>query len=73
MNQIVCLIVGDLNNEILKLEAKEIDTISLRGSTVARYKAKESLSDYAIYNLGADTGTMFLAINLNNRKNDKGK
>ena len=73
LNQIVYLIVGDLNNEILKFEAKEIDTISLRGSTVARYKAKESLSDYAIYNLGADTGTMFLAINLNNRKNDKGK
>lgn len=73
LNQIVYLIVGDLNNEILKFEAKEIDTINLRGATVARYKANESVSDYAIYNLGADTGTMFLAINLNNRKNEKGK
>ena len=73
LNQVVYLIVGDLNNEILKFEAKEIDTIGLRGSTVARYKAKESQSDYAIYNLGADTGTMFLAINLNNRKNEKNK
>lgn len=73
LNQVVYLIVGDLNNEILKFEAKEIDTIGLRGATVARYKAKESESDYAIYNLGADTGTMFLAINLNNRKSEKGK
>lgn len=73
LNQVVYLIVGDLNNEILKFEAKEIDTIGLRGSSVARYKARESESDYAIYNLGADTGTMFLAINLNNRKNEKGK
>ena len=73
LNQIVYLIVGDLNNEILKFEGKEIDTITLRGATVARYKAKEANSDYYIYNLGADTGTMFLAINLNNRKDDKGK
>lgn len=73
LNQIVYLIVGDLNNEILKFEAKEIDTISLKGSTVGRYKAKECKSDYAIYNLGADTGTMFLAINLNTRHNEKGK
>ena len=73
LSQIVYLIVGDLNNEILKFEAKEIDTISLKGSTVARYKERENKSDYVIYNLGADTGTMFLAINLNNRKNDNGK
>lgn len=73
LNQVVYLIVGDLNNEILKFEAKEIDTIGLKGSTVARYKSKECKSDYAIYNLGADTGTMFLAINLNTRKNEKGK
>lgn len=73
LNQVVYLIVGDLNNEILKFEAKEIDTIGLKGSTVARYKAKEAKSDYTIYNLGADTGTMFLAINLNNRVDEKGK
>ena len=73
LNQIIYLIVGDLNNEILKFEAKEIDTIGLRGASVARYKSKEPTSNYTIYNLGADTGTMFLTINLNNRKNAKGK
>lgn len=67
LDKIVYLIVGDLNNQILKFEAKELDEISLRGGDVARYKAKEYESDYTIYNLGPDTGTMFVAINLNRR------
>lgn len=67
LGKIVYLIVGDLNNQILKFEAKELDEISLRGGDVARYKAKEYDSDYTIYNLGPDTGTMFVAINLNRR------
>lgn len=67
LDKIVYLIVGDLNNQILKFEAKELDEISLRGGDVARYKAKEYDSDYTIYNLGPDTGTMFVAINLNRR------
>ena len=73
LNKIVYLIVGDTNNEILKFEAKEIDVIGLKGNNVARYKLKEADSDYTIYNLGADTGTLFIAINLNNRKDKNGK
>lgn len=73
LDKIIYLIVGDLNNEILKFEAKELDVIGLRGSNVGRYKEKEAKSDYVIYNLGPDTGTMFVAVNLNKRKNDKGK
>lgn len=73
LDKVIYLIVGDLNNEILKFEAHELDVISLRGSNVGRYKQKESKSDYVIYNLGPDTGTMFIAINLNKRKNPQGK
>ena len=73
IDKLVYLIVGDTNNEILKFEAKETDVISLRGGNVARYKEKESKSDYLIYNLGADTGTLFVTINLNNRTNKDGK
>lgn len=69
LDKIVFLIVGDLNNEILKFEANEIDVIALRGSNVAPYRLKEDTSNYKIYNLGPDNGTMFLAINLNSRKN----
>lgn len=68
LDKVVYMIVGDTNNEILKFEAKEIDVLSLRGSNVARYKISEPQSDYIIYNLGPDTGTLFLVLNLNNRK-----
>ena len=73
LDKIVYLIVGDTNNEILKFEAKESDILSLRGSNVARYKINESNSDYVVYNLGADTGTLFVVLNLNNRKNKNGE
>lgn len=72
LEKLVYLIVGDLNNEVLKFEAKELDIINLQGSKVARYKAMEQHSDFKIYNLGPDTGTMYLAMNLNNRKDEKG-
>ena len=72
LSKVVYMIVGDTNNEILKFEANETDVLSLRGANVARYKLKEPSSDYKIYNLGADTGTLFLVINLNNRKNAEG-
>ena len=72
LDKLVYLIVGDTNNEILKFEAGEIDVLGIRGSNVARYKLKEPTSNYRIYNLGADTGTLFLVINLNNRKNSEG-
>ena len=73
LDKLVYLIVGDTNNEILKFEAKETDILSIRGSNVARYKLREPNSDYVIHNLGADTGTLFLVINLNNRKNSNNK
>ena len=73
LDKLVYLIVGDLNNEVLKFEAKELDVISLQGSKVARYKSLEPRSDFKLYNLGPDTGTMYIALNLNTRKNDKGK
>lgn len=73
LDKIIYLIVGDLNNEILKFEAGELDIISLRGSNVGRYKEREAKSNYVIYNIGPDTGTMFVAINMNKRKNSAGK
>lgn len=73
LDKLIYLIVGDTNNEILKFEAKEIDVLSLKGDSVARYKAQEDKSDFSVYNLGPDTGTMFVAINLNNRRNNNCK
>lgn len=72
LDKVVYLIVGDTNNEILKFEAKELDELPLRGDNVARYKSREKNSDYKVYNLGPQTSTMFLIINLNTRKDKKG-
>jgi len=73
LDRYIYLIVGDLNNEVLKFEAKELDAINLQGSKVARYKSLEPHSDFKLYNLGPATGTMYLSMNLNNRKDSKGK
>ncbi len=73
LDKYIILIVGDLNNELLKFKAGELDTVGLRGTNVALFKEKEKFSDYKIYNLGPDTGTMYFAFNLNTRKNDNGK
>lgn len=73
LDKLVYLIVGDLNNEVLKFEAKELDVINLQGSKVSRYKTLEPHSDFRLYNLGPTTGTMYLSLNLNNRKDSKGK
>lgn len=73
LDKYIILIVGDLNNELLKFKSKELDTVGLRGTNVALFKEQEKNSDYKIYNLGPDTGTMYFGFNLNTRKNDKGK
>ena len=73
LDKIVYLIVGDINNQVLKFEGGELDEISLQGANVARFKEMEKHSDFTVYNIGPDTGTMYVAMNMNNRKNDKGK
>ncbi len=73
LDEYVVLIVGDLNNELLKFKAGEIDILSLRGANVPSFKKQEGKSDYKIYNLGPTTSTMFFTINLNQRKDNKGK
>ena len=72
-DKLVYLIVGDINNQVLKFEGGELDEISLQGANVARFKEMEKHSDFTVYNIGPDTGTMYLSMNLNNRKDDKGK
>lgn len=73
LGKLVYLIVGDINNEVLKFEGGELDTIGLQGANVARFKELEKHSNFKVYNLGPDTGTMFVSFNLNNRKDKNGK
>lgn len=73
LDRLVYLIVGDVNNEVLKFEGGELDVISLQGANVARFKEMEKHSDFTVYNIGPDTGTMYLSMNLNDRKDSSGK
>ena len=73
LDKIIYLIVGDINNQVLKFEGGELDEITLQGANVARFKEMEKHGDFTVYNLGPNTGTMYIAMNMNNRKDDKGK
>ena len=73
LDKLVYLIVGDVNNEVLKFEGGELDVIGVRGSDVPRFKERQEKGDFSLCNLGADTGTMYLAVNLNDRKSNDGK
>ena len=73
LDKLVYLIVGDVNNQVLKFEGGELDEINLQGANVARFKEMEKHSDFSVFNIGPDTGTMYIAMNMNDRKNDDGK
>lgn len=73
LEKIIYLIVGDANNEVLKFEGGELDVIGVKGSDVPRFKERQEKGDFSIVNLGPDTGTMYLSLNLNDRKNKDGK
>lgn len=73
IDKYIILIVGDLNNNILKFESKELDVVSVKGKDAARLKRAEKYSDYTMYNLGPDASSNFVVFNLNKRKDADGK
>lgn len=75
LDKYVTYIVGDMNNILLKFKAGQLDIIDVPGNNVAKLKEDEMKkgSDFTMYNLGPTTSTMFLVLNLNNRKNAKTK
>lgn len=73
LDKIIYLIVGDANNEVLKFEGGELDVIGVKGSDVPRFKERQGHGDFSMINLGPDTGTMYLSMNLNDRTDENGK
>ena len=73
IDKYIVLIVGDLNNRILKFESKELDVVPVKGKDAARLKRAEKYSDYTMYNLGPDASSNFVLVNMNKRKDDEGK
>ncbi len=73
LDKIIYLIVGDANNEVLKFEGGELDVIGVKGADVPRFRERRERGDFSLVNLGPDTGTMYLSLNLNDRKDKEGK
>lgn len=73
LDKLIYLIVGDANNEVLKFEGGELDVIGVKGPDVPRFKERQAHGDFSMINLGPDTGTMYLSMNLNDRKDENGK
>lgn len=73
LDKLIYLIVGDANNEVLKFEGGELDIIGVKGSDVPRFKERQKRGKFSLVNLGPDTGTMYLSVNLNDRNNADGK
>lgn len=73
LDKLVYLIVGDANNEVLKFEGGELDVIGVKGTDVPRFRERQKRAGFSLVNLGPDTGTMYLSMNLNDRKDKDGK
>ena len=76
LDKLVEVIVPDQNTELLKFYSGELDFLdvrSVRGSDAAKMKQKEKTSNFTMYNLGPDDGTLFLMFNMNRRKNKETK
>lgn len=73
LDKLIYLIVGDANNEVLKFEGGELDVIGVKGPDVPRFKERQEHGDFSMVNLGPDTGTMYLSMNLNDRTDENGK
>lgn len=69
----VNIISTDTNNQTLKFESGVLDSVTINGALLERYKELKRHNDFDLYNLGASTTTTFIAFNLNNRKNKEGK
>ncbi|WP_303674253.1 ABC transporter substrate-binding protein [Vampirovibrio chlorellavorus] len=64
--------VGDMNNQGLQFEQGKVDVYNVPGNLLSHLRQLKK-PDFSLYNLGPASGTVFMTLNLNNRKNDQGK
>lgn len=64
--------VSDMNNQGLQFEQGKADTYGVPGNLLSHVRQLKK-PDFKLYNLGPSTGTVFVTLNLNNRKNEQGK
>ncbi len=72
LDQYTFSFVGDGNNQELQFEQGKADIYAVPGNFVSRLRGLTK-PPFNLYNLGPTSGTTFMAINLNARKNAQGK
>jgi peptide/nickel transport system substrate-binding protein len=72
LDRYVMRFVGDLNNQELQFEQGNADVYGVPGNFVTRVRGLKKPA-FTLYNLGPSSGTIFMAVNLNSRKDAKGK
>lgn len=72
LDQYVINFVGDMNNQELQFEQGKADSYSVSGNFVSHVRQLKKPA-FKLYNMGPTSGTIFMAINLNKRKDAQGK
>lgn len=73
IEQIVWQIIENTDNQLLNFRSGDLDTLDVQPEAFPLLKREEKRGKYTIYNGGPDSGTVFLAFNLNKGRNDKNK
>lgn len=71
LESLIYLIVPDVNANLLKFKAKEIDNTVVRARDVAQLMTQQEKLNFKLYNVGPSVGTTFIMFNMNQRKNPK--
>lgn len=73
LEQFVTIEVQDLNTDVIKFDAGETDSLSLRAEDYDELAPKQKDNNFTIKSLGPATGTLFVMFNLSTAKDEKGK
>ncbi|MDB9510147.1 ABC transporter substrate-binding protein [Kamptonema animale CS-326] len=73
IEQIVWQIMENTDTQLLNFRSGDLDTLDVQPEAFPLLKREEKRGKYTIYNGGPDSGTVFLAFNLNQGRNAKNK
>lgn len=73
IERIVSQTIESTDNQLVSFRSGQLDTLEVAPEAFQLLKREEKRAGFKIYNGGPDTGTTFIAFNLNKAKNAKGQ
>ncbi|MGL5083218.1 MAG: ABC transporter substrate-binding protein [Microcoleaceae cyanobacterium] len=73
IEQVVWRIIESTDNQLLNFRSGSLDALEVQPEAFPLLKPEEDRGKYTIHSSGPDTGTIFVAFNLNQGKNAQGK